>query len=175
MISTRKLQPRNIVACRQLLGGDRETDDCTSVVRQRPTKNTEEWCFLCGSISNNLTATQERCFMRSAPKSYKQYNRSNELAVRQSPAGKNISMEAENIVGIRHQATMCGDTADSKDSLRAVVNCIVCELAIALYLLVVTMCSINSITNPNPVYSHTHTRDNINRQSFLISPHRPNH
>jgi hypothetical protein len=40
--------------------------------------------------------------------------------------------------------------------MRAVVNCRVCELAIALQLLVVTICkcSVNPITNPNPVYSH---------------------
>jgi hypothetical protein len=30
---------------------------------------------------------------------------SNELVVRQSPAGKNMSTEAEDIVGIRHQVT----------------------------------------------------------------------
>jgi hypothetical protein len=40
----------------------------------------------------------------------------------------------------------------------AVVNCIVCELAIALELLVVRNCVYNlqqnSIFNPNPVYSH---------------------
>jgi hypothetical protein len=30
---------------------------------------------------------------------------SDELIVRQSPAGKNVSTEAEEIVGIRHQAT----------------------------------------------------------------------
>jgi hypothetical protein len=41
--------------------------------------------------------------------------------------------------------------------VRAVVNGRVQELAIALQLLVVTFCksSINLITNPNPVYSHS--------------------
>jgi hypothetical protein len=34
-----------------------------------------------------------------------------ELAVGQSPAGKNVSAEAEYIVGIRHQATTSEDTA----------------------------------------------------------------
>jgi hypothetical protein len=44
-----------------------------------------------------------------------------------------------------------------------VVNCRVCDLTIALWLLAVTFCtsSVNPISNPNPVYSHTHTRDNI--------------
>jgi hypothetical protein len=35
---------------------------------------------------------------------------SNELVVRQSPAGKNVSTEAEDIIGIRHQATTGEDT-----------------------------------------------------------------
>jgi hypothetical protein len=37
------------------------------------------------------------------------------------------------------------------------VNCGVCELAIALYFLVVMICkcSINPITNPHPVYNHS--------------------
>jgi hypothetical protein len=37
---------------------------------------------------------------------------SNELVVRQSPAGKNVSTEAEDIVGIRRKATTCGDIAN---------------------------------------------------------------
>jgi hypothetical protein len=39
----------------------------------------------------------------------------------------------------------------------------VCELALAIQLLVVTICkwSINPINSPNPVYSHTHIRDNM--------------
>jgi hypothetical protein len=46
---------------------------------------------------------------------------------------------------------------EKTQSVCAVVNCRVCELTIALYLLVVTTCkcSINPITNPNPVYSHS--------------------
>jgi hypothetical protein len=36
---------------------------------------------------------------------------SNELVVRQLPAGKNVSTEAEDIVTIRHQATIGEDTA----------------------------------------------------------------
>jgi hypothetical protein len=48
------------------------------------------------------------------------------------------------------------DTADYGALVCAVVNCRVRELAIALYLLVVTICkcSVNPITNPNPVCSH---------------------
>jgi hypothetical protein len=44
--------------------------------------------------------------------------------------------------------------------VRAVVNCRVCDLATVLYLIEVTICncSINPLTNPNPVYSHSRTR-----------------
>jgi hypothetical protein len=46
--------------------------------------------------------------------------------------------------------------------MRAVVNCRVCELAIALWLILVTICKspTHPIKNPNPVSSHQ-TRDNI--------------
>jgi hypothetical protein len=50
--------------------------------------------------------------------------------VRQLPAGKNVSTEVEDIVGIRHQAATCKNTVDWKD-LCAVVTCRVCELALA--------------------------------------------
>jgi hypothetical protein len=43
--------------------------------------------------------------------------------------------------------------------MRSVVNCTVCESAIALELLVVTICKIviNPITNPDPVCIHSYT------------------
>jgi hypothetical protein len=46
------------------------------------------------------------------------------------------------------------DTADREISVRAVVNCRLCGLMVALQLLVVTVCkcSIWRITIPNPVY-----------------------
>jgi hypothetical protein len=62
---------------------------------------------------------------------------SNELVVRQSPAGMNVGMEAETIVEIHHQATTSEDTAAWEDLVCAVVNCGVCELAVVLYLIVV--------------------------------------
>jgi hypothetical protein len=37
---------------------------------------------------------------------------SSELVVGQSPVGKNVATEIENIVGIHHQATTGEDTAD---------------------------------------------------------------
>jgi hypothetical protein len=43
-----------------------------------------------------------------------------------------MSMEVEYIIGIRYQAMVGEDTADWEDLVRAVVNCRVSELAIAL-------------------------------------------
>jgi hypothetical protein len=57
---------------------------------------------------------------------------SNELVVGQSPAGKIVSTEEKDIIEIRHQATTGETTADRKNLLRAIVNCRVCALAIAL-------------------------------------------
>jgi hypothetical protein len=62
---------------------------------------------------------------------YKQDSWSNELVVGQSSACKNMSTEAEDFVGIHHQATTGEDTADWEDLVYAVVKCRVCELAIA--------------------------------------------
>jgi hypothetical protein len=60
---------------------------------------------------------------------------------------------------MHHQATTDDDTADWEDLVHVGMNCRVCELGIVLQLLVVTICkcSINPITNPNPVYSHLYT------------------
>jgi hypothetical protein len=60
----------------------------------------------------------------------------------------NVNVEAGDIGGY---------TADWKSSARAVADCAVCEMAIALEVLVVTIAirSINLITDPNSVYSHT--------------------
>jgi hypothetical protein len=63
---------------------------------------------------------------------YKQNNWSNEFVVGQSSAGKNVNMEAEDIVGIRNKAKTGEDTAEWEDLVRAVVNCRVRELAITL-------------------------------------------
>jgi hypothetical protein len=43
-----------------------------------------------------------------------------------------MSMDAEDTVGIHHQATTDENTADWEDFVCAVVNCRVCKLAIAL-------------------------------------------
>jgi hypothetical protein len=62
---------------------------------------TEEQCFLCGpcrDVINRTVSESELVELRVD-------SLSNELVVRQLPAGKNMSMEAEEIVEIRHQAT----------------------------------------------------------------------
>jgi hypothetical protein len=59
---------------------------------------TEEFCFLCGPCRNVTRRTVG----------------ANELAVGQLPAGKNVSTEAEDIVGIRRQATTGEDTRDRR-------------------------------------------------------------
>jgi hypothetical protein len=59
----------------------------------------------------------------------------------------NVSAEAEDIGE---------EAADCEILIRALVNCRVCELAIMLLLVVLTICkcSINPITNPNSACSH---------------------
>jgi hypothetical protein len=59
-----------------------------------------------------------------------------------------MSMDAENIVGIRIQAMTVEDT---EEFLCALVNCIVCELAINVWLLIDMICkwSENQIINSN--------------------------
>jgi hypothetical protein len=80
--------------------------------------------------------------------------------VTQSPASKDVNSEAEEATALeavtRRQPLKIQQTVKT---VRVVVNCRVCELATALYLLVVTICkcSINPITDPNPVYSHSIT------------------
>jgi hypothetical protein len=51
---------------------------------------------------------------------YKQATWSNECVVRQSLASKNVSLEAEDIVEICHQATIGEGTADCEDSIHSV-------------------------------------------------------
>jgi hypothetical protein len=62
--------------------------------------------------------------VRSVSRCYKQDSWSNELVVRQSPAGKNVSAEAEDIVGVRHPATTGEGIANWEDFMCAVVTVI---------------------------------------------------
>jgi hypothetical protein len=49
---------------------------------------------------------------------------SNELVVRQLPTGKNVGMEANDIVGIHHKATTGEDIANREDFICAVFTVI---------------------------------------------------
>jgi hypothetical protein len=57
------------------------------------------------------------------------------LVVRQSPASKGVKTEVKEAtycVGNRYQASTGEDTADWEDLVRAVVNCRMCDLTIAM-------------------------------------------
>jgi hypothetical protein len=77
-------------------------------------------------------------------------------------------------VGSRYQTTS-EDTADWEDLVGAVVNCRVCELAIALQLVVVTICkcAVNSIINSNLVYHHSITWQNVNTITYILDISHP--
>jgi hypothetical protein len=70
-----------------------------------------------------------------------------------------VNTESEDIVGILHHATTAEDAGDWKDLVHVLMRCRVCELAVVLQLLVVTICecSLNRITDPNPVGSYSYT------------------
>jgi hypothetical protein len=112
--------------------------------------------FSARSAKRQLSSRRGTVFsVWSVPRCFKQEK---SRVVGQSPVDNNVSMETEDIVGIRHQATPGEGIVDWEDLVRAVVNCRVCELALALQLLVVMIgkCSVSPITNPNPVYSHSY-------------------
>jgi hypothetical protein len=73
--------------------------------RQQLETATKEQCFLCGPCRDVISRTVSESQFRVD-------SWSNALVVRQTPAGKNVSTEAEDIVGIRHQATTGEDMAD---------------------------------------------------------------
>jgi hypothetical protein len=73
--------------------------------RQQFQTATEERYFLCGPCRNVISRTVSESQFRVD-------SWSNALVVRQTPAGKNVSTEVEDIVGIRHQATTVANMAD---------------------------------------------------------------
>jgi hypothetical protein len=86
-----------------LLGGDREIGDSAAA-----RKNSRGMVFSARSAKQQLNSNRGTVFsVRSCRNVI-----SNELVVVQSPVGKNMSTEAEDIVGIRHQATTGEDTAN---------------------------------------------------------------
>jgi hypothetical protein len=73
---------------------------------QEPANNNRGMVFSARSAKQKLNSSRKApSSKRSVSRSYKQDNSSNELVVGYSPADKNINTEAEDIVGIRHQAT----------------------------------------------------------------------
>jgi hypothetical protein len=69
----------------------------------------------CRTVTGQRPANSNRgtvFSVRSVPTCYKQENWSNELVVAQSPTGKNVSTEAEDVVGNRHKETTSVDTTD---------------------------------------------------------------
>jgi outer membrane lipoprotein SlyB len=69
--------------------------------------------FSARSANQQLNSNKGTVFsVRPVPICYNQDNWSNELAVGQSSAGKKESTEAEDIVGICHQATTAEDIAN---------------------------------------------------------------
>jgi hypothetical protein len=68
--------------------------------------------FSALSVKQQFKSKTGRVFsVLSVPIFYMKNNWSNELVVGQSPSGKNVRTEAEEIVGILHQATTGEDTA----------------------------------------------------------------
>jgi hypothetical protein len=69
--------------------------------------------FSAQSAKQQLNSNRGKVFsVWPAWRCYKQGNWSNELVVRQLPTGKDVSTEAEGVVGICHQAMTGEDTTD---------------------------------------------------------------
>jgi hypothetical protein len=89
---------------------------CRPVAGQRPR---DKQIYANKRVSTATVGYSDRenvVSVRSVARFYKQDSWSNELVVRQSPAGKNASTEAYDIVGIRRQAT----TGEDKAKVRSV-------------------------------------------------------
>jgi hypothetical protein len=81
-----------------LLGNNREVGDGNVVVaRQRPANNnSKRMVFSEQGPKQQLKSNRGRVFsLRFVPRCYKQDNWSNELVVGQSPASKDVNMEAQ--------------------------------------------------------------------------------
>jgi hypothetical protein len=133
----------------------------------------EEQCFLCGPCRGYIRSRVESEFIwvewigaswlaSQWVRGLLQFSPSELLLLEAGSWGmgtvRQPRVRGTSAFGSHYQATTDEDT-DWKGLVRAVVNCRVCELTIVLQLLVVTICkwSINPVTNPNPVYSHSTT------------------
>jgi hypothetical protein len=84
---------------------------CGPAARRRPANN-RGMLFPAWSAKQQLESNRGIVFsVLPVPRRYTQDNWDNELLVGQSSAVKNVSTEAEDIVGILHQATTGEDTA----------------------------------------------------------------
>jgi hypothetical protein len=112
---------------------------------------------------------------RRSPHCCKSLHNNAALNVRQSPASKNENTEVERPTALEAVTRRQPGKIQQTEKVRTVVTCRVCESAVALELLVVTICkcSRNPITNPNPVYSHSVTwqyvSSNILRRALRFS------
>jgi hypothetical protein len=68
----------------------------------------------------------------SLPKCYKQVRSRIYLVVRQSPASKVVNTEPEEATALEAVTRRLVKTRQTEKTVRAVVNCRVCELAMAL-------------------------------------------
>jgi hypothetical protein len=84
-----------------LLSGNREIRNCTAAVaRQLPANDNKNFVFYALYTKQQLNGNRGTVFaVRSLLRCYKQENWSYELFPGQSPAGKKVSIEAEDIVG----------------------------------------------------------------------------
>jgi hypothetical protein len=92
-------------------------------------------CTRNNGYSNRVTVFS----VRSVSRCFKQSILNNELDVRQSPAGKNVGTEEEDIVGIRHEAPTGVNIANWEDFMCAVwlqwcLECITQTVVVFFYL-----------------------------------------
>jgi hypothetical protein len=119
---------------------------------------TEEWCILRGPLSNNWTATEERCCLYGPCWCYIMgsscyYERV--LRRQMGDSHRPVRTWTRNLWKLRHWKPLPSDNRWIYSRLRRLRTCC-SELAIALELLVVTSSVyIIPIANPSPVYSHT--------------------
>jgi hypothetical protein len=86
--------------------------DCTAAVARQQPDSKRRIVFSALFAEQRLNNNRGTMFsVQSMPRCYKHHNWSNGLVVEQSPFGKNVTTETEDIVGISHQATKSEATA----------------------------------------------------------------
>jgi hypothetical protein len=102
------------VACGPVTRRYCEIGICTAVLaRQWPSNNNRRMVFCAWSTKQQLNSNRGTVFsVWSVPRCYKQDKSRVWSVVGQLPASKKMSMKAEDIVGIHHQAMTGEDTRD---------------------------------------------------------------